>query len=276
VPAFKVKTLENLLCLREGQFWKPNISGSVQILFKVYILIRKDFLSAFQWCVWKFYQFCSFLTRRQNVEKHLEKYLKPNFRGPAKSSARLCRGGISWILSVKWKKIQVRPTFIFDFLRIEHLTQVWDFSSSVDSGAPVDHYNVLKLYICVENLLIGLNVLSISDLAILTRLSQLLWALGSYIGVPRFVLAGIANGKQEFDSPDNNGLLLVELDVLPCAKSSPPLNCEQRSRARELVMATYAHSEYQPILPCNEDHLYYHGWFLGKVYKNSFATETKS
>jgi hypothetical protein len=89
---------------------------------------------------------------------------------------------------------------------------------------------------------------------VLTRLSQSLRALGSYIGVPRFVLAGIANGNQELDSPDSNGLLLVELDVLPSAKSSPPLNCEQRSRARELVRATDAHSEYQPILLCNEDH----------------------
>ncbi len=89
---------------------------------------------------------------------------------------------------------------------------------------------------------------------VLTRLSQSLRALGSYIGVPRFVLAGIANGNQELDSPDSNGLLLVELDVLPSAKSSPPLNCEQRSRARELVRATDAHSEYQPILLCNKDH----------------------
>jgi hypothetical protein len=32
----------------------------------------------------------------------------------------------------------------FDFLRIEHLTQVEDFSSLADFGASVDHYNVLK------------------------------------------------------------------------------------------------------------------------------------
>ncbi len=32
-------------------------------------------------------------------------------------------------------------TSIFDFLRIKHLTQVGDFSPSVDSGDPEDHYN---------------------------------------------------------------------------------------------------------------------------------------
>jgi hypothetical protein len=37
---------------------------------------------------------------------------------------------------------------IFDFLFIQHLTQVGDFSPLVDSGASVDHYNVLKLFSC--------------------------------------------------------------------------------------------------------------------------------
>ncbi len=55
---------------------------------------------------------------------------------------------------------------IFDFLRTEHLTQVGDFSPSVDSGASVDHYNVLKLYFCVINLIIEFNVLSKSGLLI--------------------------------------------------------------------------------------------------------------
>jgi hypothetical protein len=32
----------------------------------------------------------------------------------------------------------------FDFLRIKHLTQLEDFSPSVDFGASVDHYNVFK------------------------------------------------------------------------------------------------------------------------------------
>ncbi len=39
---------------------------------------------------------------------------------------------------------------IFDFLFIEHLTQVGDFSPLVDSGATVDHYNVLKLFSCYQ------------------------------------------------------------------------------------------------------------------------------
>ncbi len=54
----------------------------------------------------------------------------------------------------------------FDFLRIEHLTQVGDFSLSVDSGDPVDHYNVLKLCFRVINPIIELNVLSKSGLGI--------------------------------------------------------------------------------------------------------------
>jgi hypothetical protein len=55
---------------------------------------------------------------------------------------------------------------IFDFFQIEHLTQVGDFSSSVDSGNPVDHYNVLKLYLCVINLIVEFNILSKSGLGI--------------------------------------------------------------------------------------------------------------
>ncbi len=49
---------------------------------------------------------------------------------------------------------------IFDFLRMKHLTQVGDFSPSVDSGASVDHYNVLKLYFCVIKLIVESNELS--------------------------------------------------------------------------------------------------------------------
>jgi hypothetical protein len=55
---------------------------------------------------------------------------------------------------------------IFDFLRTEHLTQVEDFSPSVDSGAILDHYNVLKLYFCVTNLIVEFNILSKSGLGI--------------------------------------------------------------------------------------------------------------
>ncbi len=57
-------------------------------------------------------------------------------------------------------------TSIFDFLFIEHLTQVRDFSPSVDPGATVDHYNGLKLYFCVINLIVEFNVLSKSGLGI--------------------------------------------------------------------------------------------------------------
>jgi hypothetical protein len=63
-------------------------------------------------------------------------------------------------------------TSIFDFLIIEHLTQVGDFSPSVESGATVDHYNVLKLYFLVINLIIEFNVLSKSGLGI--EIGQLL------------------------------------------------------------------------------------------------------
>ncbi len=55
---------------------------------------------------------------------------------------------------------------IFYFLLTEHLTQVGDFSPSVDSGATVDHYNVLKLYLCVINIIVEFNVLSKSGLGI--------------------------------------------------------------------------------------------------------------
>jgi hypothetical protein len=55
---------------------------------------------------------------------------------------------------------------IFDFLRMKHLTQVGDFSPSVDSGATVDHYNVLKLYFRVSNLIIESNELSKSGLEV--------------------------------------------------------------------------------------------------------------
>jgi hypothetical protein len=53
----------------------------------------------------------------------------------------------------------VKRTSILDFLRIEHLTQVGDFSPSVDSGDPVDHYNVLKSGFHVENIKIEFYVL---------------------------------------------------------------------------------------------------------------------
>jgi hypothetical protein len=55
---------------------------------------------------------------------------------------------------------------IFDFLRMKHLTQVGDFSPSVDSGDPVDHYNDLKLYFLVMNLIVESNELSRSGLEI--------------------------------------------------------------------------------------------------------------
>jgi hypothetical protein len=49
---------------------------------------------------------------------------------------------------------------------MKHLTQVGDFSPSVDSGATVDHYNVLKLYFCVMNLIVEFNELSKSGFGI--------------------------------------------------------------------------------------------------------------
>jgi hypothetical protein len=55
---------------------------------------------------------------------------------------------------------------MFDFLRTEHLTQIGDFSPSVDSDAPVDHYNVLKSCFCVINLIVEFNVLSKTGLGI--------------------------------------------------------------------------------------------------------------
>jgi hypothetical protein len=55
---------------------------------------------------------------------------------------------------------------IFDFLRIEHLTQVGDFSPSVDSNTPVDNYNVHKSYFRVMNLIVEFNVLSKSGIGI--------------------------------------------------------------------------------------------------------------
>jgi hypothetical protein len=57
-------------------------------------------------------------------------------------------------------------TSIFDFLRTEYLTKVGDFSHSVDSGATVDHYNDLKLYFHVSNLIVESNELSKSGFGI--------------------------------------------------------------------------------------------------------------
>jgi hypothetical protein len=50
---------------------------------------------------------------------------------------------------------------ILDFLGIEHLTQVGDFLPSVDSGVTVHHYNVLKSYFHVINLIVEFNALSL-------------------------------------------------------------------------------------------------------------------
>jgi hypothetical protein len=65
----------------------------------------------------------------------------------------------------------VKRISIFDFLFIEHLTQVGDFSPPVDSGATVDHYNFLKSYFHDVNLIVEFNVLSKSGIGI--EISQL-------------------------------------------------------------------------------------------------------
>jgi hypothetical protein len=57
-------------------------------------------------------------------------------------------------------------TSVFDFLRTKHLTQVGDFSPSVDSGDPVDHCNVLKSHFCVINFIVEFNELFKSGLGI--------------------------------------------------------------------------------------------------------------
>jgi hypothetical protein len=49
---------------------------------------------------------------------------------------------------------------------MKHLSQVGDFSPSVDSGVTVDHYNDLKSYFLVMNLIVEFNVLSKSGLGI--------------------------------------------------------------------------------------------------------------
>ncbi len=54
----------------------------------------------------------------------------------------------------------------FDFLRIEHLTWVGDFSHSADFGASVDHYNVLRSCLLHLNVLREFNILSKSGLGI--------------------------------------------------------------------------------------------------------------
>ncbi len=49
---------------------------------------------------------------------------------------------------------------------MKHLSQVGDFSPSVDSRALVDHYNDLKSCFLVMNLIVEFNVLSKSGLGI--------------------------------------------------------------------------------------------------------------
>jgi hypothetical protein len=58
----------------------------------------------------------------------------------------------------------VTKTSILDYLRIEILTQVGDFSPLIDSGDPVDHYNDLKSCFLVMNFIVEFNVLSKSGL----------------------------------------------------------------------------------------------------------------
>ncbi len=53
----------------EGSILEANISSSVRILFRIYILVRKVFWSAFQWCIWIFCHFCSFWIRGKNAEE---------------------------------------------------------------------------------------------------------------------------------------------------------------------------------------------------------------
>jgi hypothetical protein len=55
---------------------------------------------------------------------------------------------------------------IFDFLRIEHLTQVEDFSTLVDFGASVDHLIVLIFCLLLLSILKEFNILSKSGLGI--------------------------------------------------------------------------------------------------------------
>ncbi len=40
---------------------------------------------------------------------------------------------------------------------MKHLTQVWDFSPSIESGASVDQFNVLKSHFFVMNLIVKFN-----------------------------------------------------------------------------------------------------------------------
>jgi hypothetical protein len=54
----------------------------------------------------------------------------------------------------------------FDFLRIEHLTQVGNVSPLVDSGASVDYLFVLRLGLLLLNILRKFNILSNSGLGI--------------------------------------------------------------------------------------------------------------
>jgi hypothetical protein len=55
---------------------------------------------------------------------------------------------------------------IFGFLQNLKLTQVENFPPSFDLGATVDHYNVLKFYFLVRNLIVESNILSKSGLGI--------------------------------------------------------------------------------------------------------------
>ncbi len=53
-----------------------------------------------------------------------------------------------------------------EFLRIEQLTQVEDFSPSVESGASVDRLIVLRLGLLLLNILRKFNILFKTDLGI--------------------------------------------------------------------------------------------------------------
>jgi hypothetical protein len=54
----------------------------------------------------------------------------------------------------------------FDFLRIEHLTQIEAFSPSIDFGVSVDHLVVLRSCLLLLNILKEFNILSKTGLGI--------------------------------------------------------------------------------------------------------------
>ncbi len=102
----------------EGSTLEPNISGSVLILFSMYILIRKVFQSAFQQTMLNIDQIFNFPARGQNVWKIIKNYFLK------KSKIRIKK---KFVHPFVWNVSTVMPIFIGHPAQTLWRTPAWQF-----------------------------------------------------------------------------------------------------------------------------------------------------